>query len=60
MAFKKNPPKPPKATLNDLLQSGTVKTGKQLVEDEKAKEKQAAEFAKSIEDELRDRKYRRP
>lgn len=53
MAFKKKPPKPPKATLDDLLQSGAVKTGKQVVEDEKVKEKQAAEFAKSVEKELR-------
>jgi hypothetical protein len=53
MAFKKKPPKPPKATLDDLLQSGAVKTGKQLTEDERVKEKQAAEFASSVEDELR-------
>lgn len=46
MAFKKKPPKPPRVTLDDLLQSGAVKTGKQVVEDEKAKEKQVAEFAK--------------
>ena len=60
MTFKKKPPKPTKATLDDLLQSGAVKTGKQVVEDEKAKEKQAAEFSKSVEDELRGRKYRKP
>jgi len=50
MPFKK---KPPKATLDDLLQSGAVKTGKQVVKDAEAKAKQAAEFASSVEDELR-------
>ena len=59
MAFKKKPPKPPKATLDDLLKSGAVKTGKQVVEDEKAKEKQAAEFEEAAQDELRDRRYRK-
>lgn len=59
MAFKKKPPKPPKTTLDDLLQSGAVKTGRQVFSDEKAKEKQAAEFSQSVEDELRDRKYRK-
>jgi hypothetical protein len=53
MSFKKKPPKPPKATLDDLLQSGAVKTGKQVAENKKAKEKQAAEFSQSAEDELR-------
>ena len=44
MAFKKKPPKPPKPTLNDLLQSGAIRTGKELVKDQEAKAKQAAEF----------------
>ena len=58
MSFKKKPPKPPKATLDDLLQSGAVKTGKLVAEDEKAKEKQAAEFSQSVEDELRHQRKR--
>jgi len=49
-------PKPPKATLDDLLKSGTVKTGKQLTRDVEEKAKQAAEFAKSVEDELRNQR----
>ena len=53
MTFKKKAPKPPKPSLDDLLQSGAIKTGKQVAEDEKVKTKQAAEFAKSVEDELR-------
>ncbi|MEY3225260.1 MAG: hypothetical protein RL565_1450 [Pseudomonadota bacterium] len=56
MTFKKKPPKPPKATLDDLLQSGAIKTGKQVVKDQEAKAKTQAEFEKSVEDELSNRK----
>jgi hypothetical protein len=56
MSFKKKPPKPIKATLNDLLQSGVVKTGKQLLKDQDAKAKQAVEFEKAVQDELFSRK----
>lgn len=56
MTFKKKPPKPPKATLNDLLQSGAVKTGKQVVKDAEAKAKKQAEFEKSVQDELVNRR----
>lgn len=56
MTFRKKVPKPPKATLNDLLQSGKVKTGKRVVEDQEAKAKQQAEFEKSVQDELLNRK----
>lgn len=55
MTFKKKPPKPPKATLNDLLQSGAIRTGKQVVKDQEAKAKQQAEFEKSVQDELLNR-----
>jgi hypothetical protein len=56
MTFKKKAPKPPKATLDDLLQSGAVKTGKQLVKDQEAKVKEAAEFDQAVQDELSNRK----
>jgi hypothetical protein len=56
MTFKKKPPKPPKATLDDLLQSGTVKTGKQVVKDQEAKAKQQAEFEEAVKAELINRK----
>lgn len=59
MTFKKKPPKPPKATLDDLLQSGAVKTGIQLVKDAEAKAKQAAEFDQAVRDELSNRGVKR-
>ena len=52
MIIRKKPPKPPKATLDDLLQSGAVKTGKQVVKDQETKAKQEAEFEQSVKDEL--------
>lgn len=58
MTFKKKSPKPPKATLDDLLQSGAIKTGKQVVKDQETKAKQEAEFERSVEDELSNRKGR--
>jgi hypothetical protein len=58
MTFRKKAPKPPKATLDDLLQSGKVKTGKQVVKDQEAKARQQAEFEKSVQDELLNRKDR--
>ena len=59
MTFKKKAPKPPKATIDDLLQSGAVKTGKQVVKDQEEKTRQAAEFEKAVEDELLSRKSKR-
>ena len=56
MTFKKKAPKPPKATLDDLLQSGAIKTGEQVIKDQEVKAKQATEFEKAAQDELRDRK----
>lgn len=58
MTFKKKPPKPPKVTLDDLIQSGAVKTGKQITQDEEAKAKAQAEFEKAVQDELANRKGR--
>jgi hypothetical protein len=59
MTFKKKPPKPPKATLDDLLQSGAVKTGVQLAKDAEAKAKQAAKFDHTVQDELSNRGAKR-
>ena len=56
MTFKKKAPKPPKATLDDLLQSGAVKTGKQVVKDQEAKAKAQAEFEQAVQNELSNRK----
>ena len=58
MSFKKKPPKPPKATLDDLLQSGAVKTGKQITQDQEAKAKAQAEFEEAVKAELANRKGR--
>ena len=58
MSFKKKPSKSLKATLNDLLQSGAVKTGKQILKDQEAKAKYAEEFDKAVEDELYSRKIK--
>ncbi len=56
MTFKKKAPKPPKPSLDDLLQSGEVKTGKQIAKDAEAKVKQQAEFDRAVQDELSNRK----
>ena len=56
MTFKKKAPKPPKATINDLLQSGALKTGPQVVKDAEAKAKTQAEFDQAVQDELLDMK----
>lgn len=58
MTFKKKAPKPPKPTLDDLMHSGAVKTGKEMVKNQEAKAKQAAVFDRSVEDELSNRKSR--
>ena len=56
MSFKKKAPKPPKATLDDLMRLGAIKTGKQVVKDAETKAKQAAEFDQAVQDELSNRK----
>lgn len=58
MTFKKKPPKPTKPTLDDLKQSGAVKTGKEIVKNQEAKAKEAADFDRAVEDELSNRKSR--
>lgn len=56
MTFKKRPAKPAKPSLDDLLQSGAVKTGKQIAKDAEAKAKREAEFNEAVRDELLNRR----
>ena len=51
--------KPPKKTLDDLLSSKEVITGKEVIHNLKEKEKRQKEFEVSVEDELRNRRNRR-
>lgn len=55
MSFNKKAPKSPKATLNELLQSGAIKTGKHIANAQEVKVKQAVEFKKTIPDKLSNR-----
>ena len=50
--------KPPKKTLNDLLSSKEVITGKEVIHNLKELEKQKKEFQESVEDELRNRRMK--
>ena len=50
--FTKNV-KPPKKTLDDLLSSKDVITGKEVIHNIKEQEKQQKEFDESVQDELR-------
>jgi hypothetical protein len=50
--------KPPKKTLDDLLSSKEVITGKEVIHNLKELEKQKKEFEDSVEDELRNRRSR--
>jgi type III restriction enzyme len=52
MTFKKKQPKPPKATLDDLMQSGAIRTGKQLVDDAEAKAKEVADMSLPAPEEI--------
>lgn len=56
MAFKKKPPKPPKATLDELLQSGAVVVGSELMHDQQAKEAELLAFDEAVKVELSNRK----
>ena len=49
--------KPPKKTLDDLLTSKDVITGKEVIHKIKEQEKRQKEFEESVEDELRNREY---
>jgi hypothetical protein len=49
-------PKTPKKTLDDLLSSKKVVTGKEVIHNLKEQEKRKKEFENSIEDELRNRR----
>ena len=48
--------KPPKKTLDDLLSSKDVITGKEVIHKIKEQEKRQKEFEESVEDELRNRR----
>ena len=48
--------KPPKKTLDDLLSSKEVITGKEVIHNIKEQEKLRKEFENSVEDELRNRR----
>jgi len=48
--------KPPKKTLDDLLSSKDVITGKEVIHKIKEQEKRQKEFENSVEDELRNRR----
>jgi len=48
--------KPPKKTLDDLLSSKEVITGKEVIHNIKEQEKRQKEFENSVEDELRNRR----
>jgi len=48
--------KPPKKSLDDLLSSKDVITGKEVIHKLKEQEKRKKEFEESVEDELRNRR----
>ena len=48
--------KPPKKTLDDLLSSKEVITGKEVIHNLKEQDKRQKEFEESVEDELRNRR----
>lgn len=48
--------KPPKKTLDELLSSKQVITGKEVIHKIKEQEKRQKEFENSVEDELRNRR----
>jgi hypothetical protein len=48
--------KPPKKTLDDLLSSKEVITGKEVIHNLKELEKRKKQFEDSVEDELRNRR----
>jgi hypothetical protein len=50
--------KPPKKTLDDLLSSKDVITGKEVIHNLEEQEKRHKEFENSVEDELRNRRSR--
>ena len=50
--------KSPKKTLDDLLSSKDVITGKEVIHNLKEQEKRQKEFENSVEDELRNRRWK--
>jgi hypothetical protein len=56
MTFRKKAPKPPKASLDDLLRTGAVVVGAELMEAQEAKDKELKAFNESVQAELLNRK----
>ena len=56
MTFRKKAPKPPKATLDDLLRTGAVVVGTELMEAQEAKEKELKAFNEAVQAELSNRR----
>lgn len=56
MTYKRSAPKIPKKTLDDLLLTKEVVTGKEVIHNIKEKEKQQKEFEESVDIELRNRR----
>lgn len=55
MTFQKKVPKPPKASLDDLLRTGAVVVGAELMEAQEAKDKELKAFSEAVKDEVSDR-----
>lgn len=55
MTFKKKAPKPPKASLDDLLRTGAVVIGAELMEAQEAKDKELKAFSEAVKNEVSDR-----
>ena len=56
MTFKKKVPKPPKATLDDLLRTGAVVVGAELMEAQEAKDKELKAFNEAVKNEVVERR----
>jgi hypothetical protein len=56
MTFQKKAPKPPKASLDDLLRTGAVVVGAELMEAQEAKDKELKAFSEAVKNEVSDRR----
>lgn len=56
MTFQKKAPKPPKASLDDLLRTGAVVVGAELMEAQEAKDKELKAFNEAVKNEVSDRR----
>ena len=55
MTFRKKAPKPPKASLDDLLRTGAVVVGAELIEAQEANEAELKAFNEAVKNEVSDR-----